>query len=690
MYSITDLQAMTDSDLKSIAKKMGLNENLDKDTLIYDILDQQAIDSVKSDAPKAEKPKGKPGRKPKAAKEAADKPAADKAESKESKKKAAEQPASGEAPVKRRPGRPRKNATEAATTADTDKTEKPKGKPGRKPKAVKEAEAKAAAAKEAESKNAAAEQSAEAAQPQSEPAAQPTAAEPKQQAAEQPAAPAAEPQATADGQQAAPAAEPKKPSSEFQEFFGQPQQHKQQPKRHDTSAFDSFFGARPIQTFKPRTQEEREEAARRAEEERRIAAEEAAKAPIVIQEPKAEKEPKKKKGKKSQQQAAAQNDNPYSNNPYDFDGILDGCGVLEVMPDGYGFLRSSDYNYLTSPDDIYVSQSQIKNSGLKTGDVVECTIRPPKEGEKYFPMCEVKLINGRKPEFVRDRVPFEHLVPLFPDEKFDLESHKRQCISTRIVDLFAPIGKGQRGLIVAPPKAGKTVLLKDIANVISENHPDTYMIILLIDERPEEVTDMARSVNAEVIASTFDEPADRHVKIADLVLQKAKRMVECGHDVVILLDSITRLARAYNTISPASGKILSGGVDANALQRPKRFFGAARNIENGGSLTIIATALSETGSKMDEVIFEEFKGTGNMELQLDRKLANKRIFPAVDIMASSTRRDDLLLSKETLNRMWVLRNNFLSDRTSVEAMELIKEEMERTRNNQELLLTMNR
>ena len=694
---------MADSDLKSIAKKMGLNENLDKDTLIYDILDQQAIDSVKSDAPKADKPKGKPGRKPKAAKEAAAKPdAADKAESKEPKKKAAEQPATGEAPVKRRPGRPRKVTTEAAAaatdaakaqTAEAAKADKPKGKPGRKPKAAKEA-----AAKEAESKAAAAaateatEQKAEAAaaQPQQEPAAQPapaaTPAAEQQPGPEQAAA--AEPQEPAEPQPAQ--AAPKQPSNEFLEAFGQPQQPKQQPKRHDTSAFDSFFGTRPMQTFKPRTQEEREEAARRAEEERRIAAEEAAKAPIVIQEPKAEKEPKKKKGKKNQQQAAAQNDNPYSNNPYNFDGILDGCGVLEVMPDGYGFLRSSDYNYLTSPDDIYVSQSQIKNNGLKTGDVVECTIRPPKEGEKYFPMCDVKLINGRNPEFVRDRVPFEHLVPLFPDEKFNLESRKHPCISTRIVDLFAPIGKGQRGLIVAPPKAGKTVLLKDIANAISENHPDTYMIILLIDERPEEVTDMARSVNAEVIASTFDEPADRHVKIADLVLQKAKRMVECGHDVVILLDSITRLARAYNTISPASGKILSGGVDANALQRPKRFFGAARNIENGGSLTIIATALIETGSKMDEVIFEEFKGTGNMELQLDRKLANKRIFPAVDIMASSTRRDDLLLSKETLNRMWVLRNNFLSDRTSVEAMELIKKEMERTRTNQELLLTMNR
>ena len=454
-------------------------------------------------------------------------------------------------------------------------------------------------------------------------------------------------------------------------------------------SLDSFFNTGGGPTFKPRTQEEREEAARRAEEQRRRAAEEAAKAPIIIQEPKVEKEQpqnKKKKNKKGQQNQPEGPALPES--PYNFDGILTGSGLLEVMPDGYGFLRSSDYNYLTSPDDIYVSQSQIKNNGLKTGDVVEGTIRPPKEGEKYFPLCEVKLINGRLPSFVRDRVPFEHLVPLFPDEKFNLESKQHPNISTRIVDMFAPIGKGQRGLIVAQPKTGKTILLKDIANAISENHPDTYMIILLIDERPEEVTDMARSVNAEVIASTFDEPADRHVKIAELVLSKAKRMVECGHDVVILLDSITRLARAYNTNAPASGKILSGGVDANALQRPKRFFGAARNIENGGSLTIIATALIETGSKMDEVIFEEFKGTGNMELQLDRKLSNKRVFPAVDIMASSTRRDDLLLNQDTLNRMWILRR-FLSDRTSIEAMEFIKDRMERTRSNEELLLTMN-
>ena len=377
---------------------------------------------------------------------------------------------------------------------------------------------------------------------------------------------------------------------------------------------------------------------------------------------------------------------------YDFDGILTGTGVLEMMPDGYGFLRSSDYNYLTSPDDIYVSQSQVRLFGLKTGDVVEGTIRPPKEGEKYFPLVKVNTINGRLPEEVRDRVPFDHLTPLFPDEKFMLTERKSpkvyDKIAVRVVDLFSPIGKGQRGLIVAQPKTGKTMLLKDIANAIAFNHPEVYMIVLLIDERPEEVTDMARSVDAEVIASTFDEPAERHVKIAEIVLNKAKRMVECGHDVVILLDSITRLARAYNTVQPASGKVLSGGVDANALQKPKRFFGAARNIENGGSLTILATALTETGSKMDDVIFEEFKGTGNMELQLDRKLANKRVYPAVDITASSTRRDDLLQDEVTRNRMWILRK-YLSDMNSLEAMEFVKKQMEQTQDNMEFLASMN-
>jgi len=372
---------------------------------------------------------------------------------------------------------------------------------------------------------------------------------------------------------------------------------------------------------------------------------------------------------------------------YEFDGIIESTGVLETMPDGYGFLRSSDYNYVSSPDDIYVSQSQIKLFGLQTGDVVKGKVRPPKEGEKYFPLVKVVSINGRSPEDVRDRVPFDHLTPLFPNEKFNITGNGSSSISTRVVDLFAPIGKGQRGLIVAQPKTGKTVLLKEIANAIAANHPEVYLIILLIDERPEEVTDMARSVNAEVVSSTFDEPAEHHVKVANIVLEKAKRMVECGHDVVILLDSITRLARAYNTVSPASGKVLSGGVDANALHKPKRFFGAARNIEDGGSLTILATALTETGSKMDDVIFEEFKGTGNMELQLDRKLSNKRIFPAVDITASSTRRDDLLLTPAAQNRIWILRN-YLADMNSVEAMEFVKKQMELTASNEEFLVSM--
>lgn len=373
---------------------------------------------------------------------------------------------------------------------------------------------------------------------------------------------------------------------------------------------------------------------------------------------------------------------------YEFEGIICNSGVLEIMPDGYGFLRSSDYNYLNSPDDIYVSQSQIKLFGLQTGDTVEGTVRPPKEGEKYFPLIKVEKINGKSPEAVRDRIPFDHLTPLFPNEKFNITGNGRATISTRVVDMFAPIGKGQRGLIVAQPKTGKTVLLKEIANAIAANHPEVYLIILLIDERPEEVTDMARSVNAEVISSTFDEPAERHVKVANIVLEKAKRMVECGHDVVILLDSITRLARAYNTVSPASGKVLSGGVDANALHKPKRFFGAARNIEDGGSLTILATALTETGSKMDDVIFEEFKGTGNMELQLDRKLSNKRIYPAVDITASSTRREDLLLDAKVLNRIWILRN-YLTDMNSIEAMEFVKDRLEKTKSNEEFLISMN-
>jgi transcription termination factor Rho len=442
----------------------------------------------------------------------------------------------------------------------------------------------------------------------------------------------------------------------------------------DTNLFD-------LQDDEPQTDEEQNEDIASAETVGETPEQEGEIAASTSADPTAEGRPQKFERRVQQQK----NQEPAIN--LDFDNVIVNEGVLEIMPDGYGFLRSSDYNYLTSPDDIYVSQSQIKLFGLKTGDTVRGSIRPPKEGEKYFPLVRVEAINGRIPAEVRDRVPFDHLTPLFPSEKLSLFTDPGNY-STRIMDLFSPIGKGQRGLIVAQPKTGKTMLLKDVANAIAKNHPEVYLIILLIDERPEEVTDMARSVRAEVVSSTFDEPAERHVKIANIVLEKAKRMVECGHDVVILLDSITRLARAYNTVAPASGKILSGGVDANALHKPKRFFGAARNIEDGGSLTIIATALTETGSKMDEVIFEEFKGTGNMELQLDRKLSNKRVFPAIDITASSTRRDDLLLDRETLQRIWILRNH-LADMNSIEAMEFLQSQIRGTKTNEEFLISMN-
>ncbi|MBR1543602.1 MAG: transcription termination factor Rho [Muribaculaceae bacterium] len=666
MYNINELNAKSEAELKNIAKEMGIKkaESMSQTDLVFGILDQQAL--VESQNAPEKRRRGRP-RKDEAQ---AAKAEQSKDKAKDTKEKPAEKASvKEEIPSDEQPKQPKKRGRKPAkqATATPDNVEETSEEPV-------QTDSEPAADLPVE---------AEAAKPEAEPA-QPA---PVKRVRERHRIVAAErvteePVPVVAPENSEPAETP--PAPVLKEDL--------QPKR--TASLDSFFsGGMP--TFKPRTQEEREEAARIAEENRRRAAEEAAKAPILIQEPTIVKEnpnkknKKNKKNKNNQQNGQPQvgEDNPFADSPYNFEGILDGEGLLEVMPDGYGFLRSSDYNYLTSPDDIYVSQSQIKSYGLKTGDVVECTIRPPKEGEKYFPMCSVKSVNGRSPEFIRDRVPFEHLVPLFPDEKFDLVSHTKPNISTRVVDMFAPIGKGQRGLIVAQPKTGTTVLLKDIANAISENHPEAYMIILLIDERPEEVTDMARSVNAEVIASTFDEPADRHVKIAELVLAKAKRMVECGHDVVILLDSITRLARAYNTNAPASGKILTGGVDANALQRPKRFFGAARNIENGGSLTIIATALTDTGSKMDEVIFEEFKGTGNMELQLDRRLSNKRIFPAVDIIASSTRRDDLLLREEILKRMWVLRNH-ISEYTPVEAMEFIKEQMERTRNNDELLLLL--
>lgn len=698
MYNINQLNEMSDEQLRDLAKSMGIKrvDSIDHDDLVYQVLDQQA-ETEAANASEPVKRRRERIRQP-AAKANGNEVTKDDAvatktnKNNQKKTKAEEAPKAEDTPKEVKPAMPA-----VGQPAEAEPPKRKRGRPSAAEKAAREAaliEAQANdqqdVAKEADGETDAQKEVMTAEQP-----ARRRGRKPKQTIAE-PVLPFDNLDAPIDQQasnevllQEEP--EPVQYEPVMDEEVAETEQTApmvESREREDVSLNSFFNTGGSFTTFKPRTQQEREEAQRRAEEERKRQAEEAAVAPIVIQEPKVVKESKKNKRKmKQQQQQQIADVNPYLDQPYNFDGILEAQGVLDIAPEGYGFLRSSDYNYLTSPDDIYVQQSQIKAYGLKTGDVIEGTIRPPMEGEKYFPMSEIRLINGRTPSYVRDRVPFEHLVPLFPNEKFDLVSKTHPTVSQRVVDMFSPIGKGQRGLIVAQPKTGKTMLLKEIANAISENHPETYMIILLIDERPEEVTDMARSVNAEVIASTFDEPADRHVKIADLVLSKAKRLVECGHDVVILLDSITRLARAYNTIAPASGKILTGGVDANALQRPKRFFGAARNIEGGGSLTIIATALTETGSKMDEVIFEEFKGTGNMELQLDRKLSNKRIFPAVDVMASSTRRDDLLLPQDTLNKMWIIRR-FLSDRTSVEAMEFVKERMDRTRDNEEFLLTM--
>ena len=691
MYKIEELEAMSEAQLRELANSMGIEKTDAVDTadLLYQILDVQAVNEAAS-TPEPGKRRRERIRQPAAKANGTEVTKDDAVASKNKNKKENKitiEPVNNEPQTQEQPS----ESEQQAPAVELPKRKR--GRPSAAEKAAREAALKAMQ-DQTLSIPVAEEQSVQQEDTKDQPSRR-RGRKPKQaQVADEPVLPfenmETEPTGTVPEGETEPIAEPVAETEVHVEApQPQPVQQPQQPAeaREDVS-LNSFFNTGSSFTFKPRTQEEREEAQRRAEEERKRAAEEAAAAPIVIQEPKVVKESKNKKRKmKQQQQQQIAEVNPYLDQPYNFDGILEAQGVLDIAPEGYGFLRSSDYNYLTSPDDIYVQQSQIKAYGLKTGDVIEGTIRPPMEGEKYFPLSEIRLINGRTPAYVRDRVPFEHLVPLFPDEKFDLVSKRHPTVSQRVVDMFSPIGKGQRGLIVAQPKTGKTMLLKEIANAISENHPETYMIILLIDERPEEVTDMARSVNAEVIASTFDEPADRHVKIADLVLSKAKRLVECGHDVVILLDSITRLARAYNTIAPASGKILTGGVDANALQRPKRFFGAARNIEGGGSLTIIATALTETGSKMDEVIFEEFKGTGNMELQLDRKLSNKRIFPAVDVMASSTRRDDLLLPQDTLNKMWIIRR-FLSDRTSVEAMEFVKERMERTRDNEEFLLNM--
>lgn len=687
MYNIIELENMEDVQLHATAAELGIKkpENQEREALIYDILDQQAIVKAAADAQRLPK---KRGRKPAEAQaQPASEAAAQPKKRGRKKKSELEQAAAAAAAVAAPASAEAEKPAEAAAAEDpaVDTPRKKRGRPSKKELAERDA----ALRKETAAAEAAAEATTEAlAIIPDQPTAQ---AEPVAQAA-----PAAQPEAEAQ-----PAAEPAKPAAPAQ------------PKaKGPDSSFNAFFGNKNAgRTFTPRSQREREAAAaeRREREARQAEQPAAAQAPaeafapapamrsgfnaglppINVTEPAPNTQivalpgqgKKKKKGKNVR--------DPRMIDGFEFRDFIGAMGVLDIDPQGFGFLRSADYNYLPSPDDIYVTQQQIKANGLRMGDVVECTIRPPRENEKYFPMNTVLRINGLSPQFARDRVPFEHLTPLFPEEKFDLTGGATtNNLSTRVVDMFAPIGKGQRGLIVAPPKTGKTLLLKAIANAIAENHPETYIMILLIDERPEEVTDMKRTVNAEVIASTFDEPADQHVKISQMVLEKAKRMVESGHDVVILLDSITRLARAYNTCAPASGKILSGGVDANALQRPKRFFGAARNIENGGSLTIIATALTETSSKMDEVIFEEFKGTGNMELQLDRKLSNKRIFPAVDIMASSTRRDDLLLRPETVQRMWVLRR-FLGDRNSIEAMDFITEQMERTRDNDELLRTMN-
>ena len=656
-YKFNQLNEMSLEQLKEIASKLGLKkmDSLDRENLVYAIIDQ-AAEAAAAASPQRE-PKTR-GRKPKGDKTA------------KGDKKAEELPAvpvsetSEAAPQPKKRGRKSKAEKEAMLAEQAEKqAEIPVGSVS-EPSDSSEVLAADAAKAPVQGKRGRKPRNAKPEQVKSEPMQQAVAAVATDEVSDAPEV----------APQQAPA----------QRVFGS----------HADSSFNEFFPVarnNPGKQFRPRTESERAEDAQRAA----AAAEAAANAPVVIAEPGhpvGGRQQQQFQGRKNKFNRQNQQQNPQQQRAQEiaakFDGVIKADGVLEVDSQGFGFLRSSDYNYMPSPDDVLLTQQQIKQLGLKAGDVVECTVRPPHEGEKYYPMTEVLSVNGRDPRFLRDRQNFEHLTPLFPDEKFRLCGSPRTTnLSTRVVDMFAPIGKGQRALIVAPPKTGKTILLKDIANAIAENHPETYIMILLIDERPEEVTDMKRTVNAEVIASTFDEPADRHVKIAGIVLEKAKRMVESGHDVVILLDSITRLARAYNTVAPGSGKILSGGVDANALQKPKRFFGAARNIENGGSLTIIATALTETSSKMDEVIFEEFKGTGNMELQLDRKLSNKRVFPAVDIMASSTRRDDLLLPKETIQRMWIMRR-FLSDRNSIEAMEFIQDRMERTQSNDELLRTM--
>ena len=652
MFDILQLKSKSLDELQAIAKEMGIKTKDDKNQLVYDILDEQAISAAKNKPEKERRDRTKVTRKngPEKVYTADENGQAKSVEKKKNKTQKPEPKEVKEAVEPQQPKEERPQQQEAP--AAQGKKKRGRGGNQNKPNAEQEAPAQ---------------------QPVQEPVQEQPVAEPVQK-----------------------------------EELPQPAQKADASKRRGRPRKQQVEVPLPEiddenVTLEVADSYEQEEEPVRQVAEQPVRMQEPEQMPVQEpqqEQPRQEQFQQRQQNQNNQNNQRQQNNQNQNNQPnqnrrqmqeermYDFGDVLRGEGVLEIMPDNYGFLRSSDYNYLASPDDIYVSQSQIKLFGLKTGDVVEGVIRPPREGEKYFPLVKVFRINGLEPSVARDRVPFEHLTPLFPDEKFTLCNGHNDNLSARVVDMFAPIGKGQRALIVAQPKTGKTILLKDIANSIAANHPEAYMIMLLIDERPEEVTDMARSVKAEVIASTFDEPAEHHVKIASIVIEKAKRMVECGHDVVIFLDSITRLARAYNTVAPASGKVLSGGVDANALHKPKRFFGAARNIENGGSLTIVATALIDTGSKMDEVIFEEFKGTGNMELQLDRNLSNKRIFPAVNIVASSTRRDDLLLDQTTLDRMWILRK-YLSDMNPIEAMEFVKSRLETTIDNAEFLASMN-
>ena len=612
MHNIFDLKEMDLERLQSLASELEIKgfKRLDKDTLVYAILDKEAERNAKNAQERSEKPRrGRPK----------------KVEKQTPKEESAPAPVKEEKEVK-------PEVKQEAKPEEKPEVKQDQKKKGRKPKNTEQKNSQKA----------------------------PT---PIQETASE-KAPEKAPENVEEQAQEKVEEQPKEQNQQAK----QPRQKRERIKKGQNN--QTAPAAQEVKEVKETPADKNVEVEKKVEEEK-----------------KSEEQPKheNRQPKHQHQHQQKQEKEPVT----EFEGVVEATGVLEIMPDGYGFLRSSDYNYLNSPDDIYVSQYQIKQHALKTGDTVTGEIRPPKPGDKYFPLVRIKFINGRTPEFIRDRIPFDFLTPLFPEEKFNLLGKGHNDMSCRIVDMFTPIGKGQRGLIVAQPKTGKTMLLKSIANAIADNHPEVYMIVLLIDERPEEVTDMARSVKAEVVASTFDEPAERHVKVANMVLEKAKRMVECGHDVVILLDSITRLARAYNTVQPASGKVLSGGVDANALHKPKRFFGAARNIENGGSLTILATALTETGSKMDEVIFEEFKGTGNMELQLDRRLSNKRIFPAVDVTLSSTRRDDLLYSPALANRIWIMRK-FLADMNCIEAMELLQDRMNRWGTNDALLQNMDK